>query len=39
MDTLVRHLPRQRWPLMQWRQRLGFGGLLAVGVMATVLLI
>ncbi|UVL08675.1 hypothetical protein LOY39_23910 [Pseudomonas rhodesiae] len=39
MDTLVRHLPRLRWHLMQWRQRLGFWGLLAVGVMATVLLI
>ncbi|WP_278406545.1 hypothetical protein [Pseudomonas rhodesiae] len=39
MDTLVRHLPRLRWHLMQWRQRLGFWGLLAVGVMAAVLLI
>lgn len=39
MDSLTRHLPRLRWHLTQWQQRLGFWGLLALGVMATALLI
>ena len=39
MDALTRHLPRLRWQLMQWRQNLGFWGLLALGVMAAALLI
>ena len=39
MDSLTRHLPRLRWHLMQWQQRLGFWGLLAVGVMAAALLV
>lgn len=36
MDALTRHL---RWHLLQWQQRLGFWGLLALGVMAAALLI
>ncbi|WP_330215101.1 hypothetical protein [Pseudomonas sp. AM8] len=39
MDALTRHLPRVRWHLMQWQQRLGFWGLLALGLMAATLLI
>ena len=39
MDALTRHLPRLRWYLLQTRQRLGFWGLLAMGVMAATLLI
>ena len=39
MDALTRHLPRLRWYLMQWRQSLGFWGLLALAVMAAALLI
>lgn len=39
MDTLTRHWPRLRWHLMQAQQRLGFWGLLALGVMAATLVI
>ena len=39
MDALSRHMPRLRWQLMQCRQRLGFWGLLALGMMAAALLI
>ena len=39
MDTLTRYLPRLRWQLMQCQQRLGFWGLLALGVMVTTLVI
>lgn len=39
MDTFTRHVPRLRWQLMQWQQRLGFWGLLALGAMALALLV
>ncbi|MCP1509278.1 hypothetical protein J2Y83_005252 [Pseudomonas marginalis] len=39
MDAVTRHLPRLRWQLMQWQQRLGVPGLLALGVMAAALAI
>lgn len=39
MGVLTRHLPHLRWHLMQWQQRLGFWGLLALGLMAATLLI
>lgn len=39
MHALTRHLPRLRWQLMQWHRRLGFWGLLALGMMATAVLI
>ncbi|WP_460133424.1 hypothetical protein [Pseudomonas sp. S1_E04] len=39
MDTLTRHLPRLRWQLQQWQHRLGFWGLLALGLIAAALLI
>ncbi len=39
MDALTRHLPRLRWQLMQSQRRLGFWGLLALGMMAAALLI
>lgn len=39
MDALTRHLPRLRWQLLQWQQRLGFWGLLALGLIAAALLI
>ncbi|MCM2364009.1 hypothetical protein [Pseudomonas sp. SR18] len=39
MDTLTRYLPRLRWQLMQCQRRLGFWGLLALGVMFTTLVI
>lgn len=39
MDTLTRHLPRLRWQWMQWQQRLGFWGVLALAVMAAALVV
>ncbi|KMT56128.1 hypothetical protein [Pseudomonas fildesensis] len=39
MDALTLYLPRLRWHLLQWQQRLGFWGLLALGVIATALVI
>lgn len=39
LPPLARHLPRLRWQLMQWQQRLGFWGLLALGVMVAVVVI
>lgn len=39
MDALTRHLPRLRWHLLQWQQRLGFWGLLALAAIAAALLI
>lgn len=39
MERLTRYVPRLRWYLMQWQQNLGFWGLLALGVMATALVI
>lgn len=39
MDALTRHVPRLRWQLLQWQQRLGFWGLLALGLIAAALLI
>jgi hypothetical protein len=39
MDALTRYLPRLRWQLLQCQQRLGFWGLLALGVIAAALLI
>ena len=39
MHALTRYLPRVRWQITQWQQRLGFSGLLALGVMVAALLI
>lgn len=39
MESLARYLPRLRWHVMQWQQKLGFWGLLALGVMAAALVI
>ena len=39
MHALTRHLPRLRWQLTQWQQRLGFWGLLAVVAMMAALVI
>ena len=39
MHALTRHLPRLRWQLTLWQQRLGFWGRLAVGAMMAALVI
>ena len=39
MGALTRHLPRLRWQLTRLQQRLGFWGLLALGVMLAALVV